>query len=100
LHIPDWVNQRALAEVNFAYESIAGMTSVPLDVLNRARPEAMRYQSVSQLVQKLTARASAMAALAVTLGLITPDQAGDVIRQFQERHPGIWDDAQNEVPPP
>lgn len=97
--IPDWAKERALVEVNYAYESIAGMASLPLDVLNRVRPEDMKYRTPAQLIQEYTARASAVADFAVTLKLITPEQALQAILQFQERHPEIWGELDPEPPP-
>jgi hypothetical protein len=96
--IPTWLHRRALAEVAFAYETIAEMAAVPRAGLNRSRPDAARFANATQVVQEYTARADAVAQFAASLGLITPEQMADVIQQFAARHPGVWPNVSGERP--
>ena len=86
--IPAWAKERALAEVNDAYESIAGVAGVSLDALNRPRPQEMKYGSMDEVIREWSTMAGAIAGFAVGLKLITSKEALEAILQFQEPPPG------------
>jgi hypothetical protein len=71
------------------------LAKVPLDTLNRgARPE-LPYRSTDEVVDEWAGRATAIATFAVNLGVITPQDAEELIVGFFDRHPEL-----REEPPP
>lgn len=81
--------RHALQLVEEQYESIHRMSSTPLDRINRVRPESMKYYSVEHLLNEAFACANAVSWFAVALGLITSEEARQVILKFQAAHPEL-----------
>jgi hypothetical protein len=80
----------ALQLVRGAYEAVAlfhGTTPELLERINRPRPSWMRYGSTLELVREYLHCAGAVSTFAVNVGLITPEEAAQVIRDFTATHP-------------
>jgi len=81
------MKRRALELVREAYSTAAEMRNVPLDVINRKQPPNLRYRSSLELVREEFAAANALATFAVQLGLLTSDQAAELLRESQRKNP-------------
>jgi hypothetical protein len=76
----------ALDKVREQYEHVAAVRQVELDSVNRVRPPSLRYKSVDELLREWSSAANAVSRFAVDLGLITPEQAGQIIREFYAKN--------------
>ncbi len=83
------LKRRALYLVQNRYEAAARLQNLTLEQLNRDRGAGERHASVAELIRWELARAEAVATFAVTLGLITPDQARQAIADNDAAHPGL-----------
>ena len=79
----------AVERVREAYEDIVRLGGLRLEQVNRLRHPAERYCSMQEYVRELWARAGAVSTFAVNVGLITPDQALQIIRDFMDEHPHV-----------
>jgi undecaprenyl pyrophosphate synthase len=86
------VRQRALDLVRDRYDQVASIARVDLKAVNRPRPVSMQYGSRREIVREFLAVAGEVATFAVTLGLITPDQARQAILDFAAAHPELVDE--------
>ena len=79
-------NDRALELVVDAYQTIAYLGKLPLDKINEPRLFD-KYGSQADFVRELWAQANAVSSFAVASGLISPEQAGQIIRDFLDQYP-------------
>ncbi len=86
------VRRRALERVRAQYEYAAGMSELSLQSVNRVRPPSMQYRSINELVREWLAAAGAVCTFAVNIGVITPQEALQIIRDFQAAHPDMVDE--------
>ena len=82
----------ALRLVREEYDAVAAKKAIGIRAINRLRPEHMKFQSVNDLVRESLARAGAISTFAVSLGLITSDEARQMITDFGAMHPEIRED--------
>lgn len=82
----------ALARVREEYETIADMSGLSMDQINRWREPTDQYDSMDEFLRIWWARAGAVADFAVGLGLITPDQAREILVDFCSAHPELGGD--------
>jgi len=52
----------------------------------------MQYRSINELVREWLAAAGAVCTFAVNIGVITPQEALQIIRDFQAAHPDMVDE--------
>jgi hypothetical protein len=83
------MRRRALDLVREGFEVAAGMRHVRLDRLNSGQPPASQYRTQEELERDFLHAAVAVSTFAVNMGLITPEQAAQVIRDFQDAHPEV-----------
>lgn len=81
-------NARSVELVKDRYLDIVHLGQLTLDTLNRNRPYG-KYAKTADYIRELFARAGAVCDFAVASGLITPTQAGEIIRDFINEHPEI-----------
>jgi hypothetical protein len=103
------LRQKALELVQEAYENVVTMSAtdtVDLARLNQGRPPSHRYASREALLDEWEAMAGAVSTFAVSLGVLSPDEAAQVIRDFSEAHPELddgewetWEAATNDAGP-
>jgi hypothetical protein len=93
--LSDRMHTLALAHVRYEYETIFNMAGIPLEVFNR---DTLRYQRKDDVIRDYTGRAGAVGSFAVSMRLITPEEAADAIREFHARHPEIWGEDDEEPP--
>jgi hypothetical protein len=86
------IRRAALGRVREEYENIAHMSRLSLDQINRAEPVSRHYRSVDEYLRIWFSRAEAVSSFAVNLGLISPQQALQVIHEFQDAHPELVQD--------
>jgi predicted Fe-S protein YdhL (DUF1289 family) len=79
----------AAERVRDAYEDIVRLGRLRLEQVNRRRHPAERYCSTEEFVRELWARAGAISTFAVNVGLITPEQALQIIADFLDEHPEV-----------
>jgi ClpX C4-type zinc finger len=79
----------AVERVREAYEDIVRLGELRLEQVNRLRHPAERYCSMPEYVRELWARAGSVSTFAVNVGLIIPDQALQIIRDFLDEHPHV-----------
>ena len=78
----DELKARALALVRPEYEYATAAAQADLERINRVRPESLRYGSVQELVRESFHAAGAVSTFAVNVGLLSPDDAAALIREF------------------
>jgi hypothetical protein len=83
------VRRRAIELIRASYEAAARVRALNLTRLNRARPPSMRYATKNHLIREYLSAAGAVSTFAVNLGLITPEEAAQLIRDFQSAHPEL-----------
>lgn len=83
------LHQRALELVRERYEAVAGVAELGLERLNRSRPPALRYRSRREAVREWMECAGAVSTFAVHLGLISGEEAAQIIREHTAGHPEI-----------
>jgi len=86
---PSELRERALALIRAEYDSVASFAKLPLETVNRGAPADLPYRSTDEVVDEWTSRATAMATFAVNLGVITREDAQELIVSFFERHPEL-----------
>jgi uncharacterized protein YlaN (UPF0358 family) len=86
------LREAALDLVREEYENAARLNTVSLEKINRVRPPWKPYASIDQLVDEWLAMAGAVSTFAVRLGLISPEEAGQIIRDFFAAHPELIDE--------
>lgn len=91
----DPTSRAAVDLVREGYEDIVHLGKLDLTIINRVRHPAEQYCSAGEFVRELWARAGAVSSFAVRAGLISGDQALQVIKDFLADHP----DAPSEGPP-
>ncbi len=85
----------AVERVRETYEDIVYLSRLSLERINRHQHPAERYCSTQEYIRELWARANAVSSFAVRTGLISSEQALQIILDFQDEHP----DAPREGPP-
>ena len=94
--------EKALQLVRKEYQTAADMRAfalrVGVDHINRVRPPSIRYGSVEEVFREFMHGAGAVADFAVELGLISPEEAGQVIRDLYAAQPELPRDEDFEVP--
>jgi hypothetical protein len=78
---------QALELVRERYEDAAQMRDANLESINQVRPPSLRYPSMDHVVYQWLAMAGAVSTFAVNVGLITSEQARQVIVDFLTAHP-------------
>jgi|SRR4051794_4271261 hypothetical protein len=78
---------QAMELLREAYDDAAGMVDAPLDRINGRRPELHRFSSQDDLVRHWFAKASAQTDIVVALGLVRPEQAMELIQEFDHFYP-------------
>ena len=79
----------AVERVREQYEDIVHLGKLRLEQINRVRHPAEYYCSIQEYVRELWARAGAVSTFAVNVGLVSPDQALQIIQDFLDEHPDI-----------
>ena len=79
----------AVVRVRDEYQAIASLSRLPLNALNRSPDPAEHYPSIHEYTRELWARANAVASFAVSTGLISSVQAGEILRDFLDDHPDL-----------
>ena len=90
-NIVETLRTRALILVREQYEWAARMKHTPIERINRVRPPALQYRSPDEMVREWLACAGAVANFAHELGLITTEEAKQVILDFCAAHPEMQD---------
>ena len=81
---------KAVELVRAAYDVVDGMRSVNLAALNAARPPTLRYHAQYEVVMEFLERASTMLDFAGRLGLIDPEEDGEIRRSVAHEHPELF----------
>jgi hypothetical protein len=83
---------KAVELIRAAYDLVDGMRRVDLAALNEARPPTLRYHAQYELVREFINRANTMLDFATKLGLIDPEEDGEIRRSVGRDHPelGKW----------
>lgn len=81
------LRRNALVLVQAAYNDAWDISRLPLEALNRVRPPDRAYRSHDEVLEVEASRATGLATFAVTLGLIAPEQALQMLVEFNEKHP-------------
>ncbi len=81
------LRRRALDLVRQRYEVAASIRQVSLDRINRVRPPELHYRSIDEAVREFMGEANAVSTFAVEVGLITSEEARQVILEFYAKHP-------------
>ena len=85
----DELHRKAVDLIREAYHVADGMRRVNLDALNEPRPPTLRYHAQYELVMEFIHRANTMLDFAGHLGLIGPEEDGDIRRSFANDHPEL-----------
>lgn len=80
-------SDRAVARVRDEYEAIVRLDNLRLEHLNRSTDPGDHYHSMREYVRERWACAHAVANFAVSTGLISGVQAGEILRDFLDDHP-------------
>jgi hypothetical protein len=85
----DPASQAGVDLVREQYEDIVHLGKLDLTKINRGLHPAEHYCSMREYVRELWARAGAVASFAVSAGLISGDQALQIIKDFLADHPDV-----------
>jgi hypothetical protein len=83
------LKRKALDLVREEYALIAAKSRADLERINRVRPSSRRYNSRDHLLNEAFAVAGAVSSFAVNLGVLSPDEARQIIHEFEEQHPDL-----------
>lgn len=87
------LHDRALSEIRIAYQNAWDISHMPLDRLNSAREPGNEWRDNEEVLGFELACAARVVSFAVNIGLITPDEARDVISEFYTSHPEPFGEA-------
>lgn len=82
MSLDNGARDRALALVRDAYKQAIALRTADLERINGPRPLALKYQSRDELFRDFWHAAGAMATFAVNMGLITRDDAENLLREY------------------
>ncbi len=83
------LRRQARERVREQYELAAGWRRVNLTALNRGGSPSTAYGSIEEVEREWLAAAGQVASFAVALGLITPDEARQILVDFCANHPEL-----------
>ncbi len=83
------LRRQARLRVREQYELAAGWRRVNLKALNRGRSPTTTYCSIEEVEREWLAAAGQVAGFAVSLALITPDEARQILLDFCADHPEL-----------
>lgn len=79
-----------IERVREEYERITRVINLGLDAINSSLPGPFRYRSIHEVERDWSSRAGAVSGMAVSLGLISSEEAAQIIRELQTAHPELW----------
>src|SRR5690349_2745926 len=85
------IRRKSVELIRDSYEMAGRMVNVDLEAVNRSRPSRLRYGSQSELVREFVERANATMEFATSIGLLTADEAKDLLRGIGQEHPALQD---------
>ena len=80
------VRRKALDLIAEQYEQAAGVHRTGFERLNRVRPTSLRYTSQFELDREYLSMAAAVVTFAVNMGLVSPDDVLQIMKQYFAAH--------------
>ena len=89
------MRERALEYLRKAYDQVGRMMTVKMSSLNKARPPSLQYRTRRDLLREFSSSAGAVSRFAVAMGIITNEDAAQILVEFSKAHPEIGAEDQN-----